>query len=151
MVDEGLIGALVLAGFFVYRRAIFGRPPARPLRLLPGAIVSTSIHIGFHAAATVAPSAPTAIALVLFGWASFLLWWRWMSRAPYLDWNEDEGGGGAGGGGGSDGGGGGGGPGGDRPDDPHSDPGGIAREIDWDALEREMSDFIGERELVGAR
>ena len=139
MVEEGLIGGLVLAETLGYRRAMFGKPPSRPMRLVPASLVSLTIHIGFHAAATVAPSASTAIALVFAGWATFIIWWKWVARAPN-PWGFDEG---------EDGGPpGGGGPGvGPEPD--AGGPGGSGLEIDWDALEREMSDFVSsERELA---
>ncbi len=140
VVEEGLIGGLVLAETLGYRRAMFGRPPSRPLRLLPASLVSLAIHIGFHAAATVAPSAATAIALVFAGWATFIIWWKWVARAPN-PWGLDEG---------EDGGGpGGGGPGLTPPPDPGG-PGGDGLEIDWEEREREMSDFVGsERPLAG--
>ncbi len=141
VVEEGLIGGLVLAETLGYRRAMFGRPPSRPLRLLPASLVSLAIHIGFHAAATVAPSAATAIALVFAGWATFIIWWKWVARAPN-PWGLDDGedGGGPGGGGG---------PGLTPPPDPGG-PGGDGLEIDWEEREREMSDFVGsERPLAG--
>ena len=40
------------------------------------------IQFGFHAMATAAPSAATAIALVLTGWTTFALWWKWLAAAP---------------------------------------------------------------------
>ena len=136
-----MIGGLVLVETLGYRRAMFGRPPSRPLRLLPAALVSLVIHIGFHAAATVAPSVATAIAFVFAGWATFIIWWKWVARAPN-PWGLDEGedGGGPGGGGG---------PGvGPAPDG--GGPGGDGLEIDWEAREREMGDFVGsERPLTG--
>lgn len=144
MLDGVLIGSLVMAETLGYRRAVFGRPPSRPRRLLPSALVSLSIHIGFHAAATMAPTVPTAIAFVLAGWTTFIIWWKWLARAPD-PWNfgeGEDGGDGPGGGGGSGGG----------PDGGDRDPGGGGREIDWEALEREMSDFMdGDRQLAGAR
>jgi hypothetical protein len=149
MLDEGLIGAIMVFETLSYRRAFFGRPPSRPMRLVPSGLISGSIHLGFHAAATAAPSAPTAIAFVLAGWASFLLWWKWMSRAPKPFWGEGDDGGGGGPGGG---GGGGGGPGSGPRDGDDDRPRGDAREIDWDALEREMADYLDpQRELAGAR
>ncbi|MBA2644885.1 MAG: hypothetical protein H0U80_05510 [Solirubrobacterales bacterium] len=144
MVEEGLIGGLVLAEMFGYRRAMFGRPPSRPLRLIPAALVSLVIHIGFHAAATMAPSVATAIAFVFAGWTTFYIWWRWVARAPD-PWGFDEGEDGGGGGGP-----GGGGP-GLGPDRDGQDPGGGGREIDWEEREREMGDFLTpDRTLVGA-
>lgn len=140
MVEEGLIGGLVLAETLGYRRAMFGRPPSRPLRLIPASMISLAIHIGFHAAATVAPPA-AAIALVFAGWTTFILWWKWVARAPN-PWGLDEGedGGGPGGGGG--------GPGLGPPPEGGGPGGGL--EIDWEEREREMSDFFGsERPLAG--
>ena len=143
MVEEGLIGGLVLAETLGYRRAMFGRPPSRPLRLIPASLTSLAIHIGFHAAATVAPTAPTAIALVFAGWASFIIWWKWVARAPD-PWGLDEGDDG-----GSGPGGGGGGP-GVGPAPAGDGPGGGGLEIDWEEREREMNDFVGsERPLAG--
>jgi hypothetical protein len=145
MLDEGLIGAVMVFEMLWYRRAVFGRPPSRPMRLLPSGLISGAIHLGFHAAATAAPTAPTAIAFVLAGWTSFVLWWKWMARAPKPRWGDgEEGNGGSGGGGGGGGSGGG-------PKDDGDRPRGDAREIDWDELEREMADFLGpDRELAGA-
>jgi len=143
MVDGVLIGALVMGETLGYRRARYGRPPSRPRRLVPSAFVALGIHIGFHAAATAAPSTSSAIAFVLAGWTTFFIWWQWVARAPE-SWNFDEGEDGGGGGGGGPG------RGGPQPDD--SKPGGGGLEIDWDALEREMSDFIDDdRQLAGAR
>ena len=141
MVEEGVIGGLVLAETLGYRRAMFGRPPSRPLRLVPAALISLVIHIGFHAAATAAPSVVTAIAFVFAGWATFIIWWKWVARAPN-PWGFDEGEDGNGPGGG-------GGPGrGTAPED--GDPGGDGLEVDWEAREREMSDFVAvERPLTG--
>lgn len=144
MLEEGLIGGLVLAETLGYRRAMFGRPPSRPLRLIPAAVVSLVIHIGFHAAATVAPSVITAIAFVFAGWTTFYIWWRWLARAPD-PWGLDEGEEGGGGGGS-----GGGGPGVGPGPDGHQ-PGGGGREIDWEEREREMGDFLApDRTLAGA-
>ena len=143
MLEEGLIGGLVLAEMLGYRRAMFGSPPSRPLRLLPAALVSLVIHIGFHAAATMAPSVSTAIAFVFAGWTTFYIWWRWVARAtdPWGFEEGDDGGGGGGGGGGP----------GLGPDRDRHDPGGGGREIDWEEREREMGDFVTpDRTLVGA-
>lgn len=143
MVELGLIGGLVLMETLGYRRATFGRPPTRPLRLYPSAFISLAIHIGFHAAATVMPSVATSIAFVLAGWATFFFWWKWVSRAPD-PWGFEEGNDGGGGGGG------GGGP-GIGPDNDGEDPGGGGREIDWEEREREMSDLLTPgRTLVGS-
>ena len=142
MVEEGLIGGLVLAETLGYRRAMFGRPPSRPLGLVTASLISLTIHIGFHAAATVAPSAVSAVALVFAGWATFIIWWKWVARAPN-PWGLDDGedGGGPGGGGGGPG----------IGPAPHGGgPGGDGLEIDWEEREREMSDFVSpERPLAG--
>ena len=141
VLEAGLIGGLVLAETLGYRRAMFGRPPSRPLSLVPATLISLAIHIGFHAAATVAPSVVSATALVFAGWATFIIWWRWVARAPN-PWGFDEG---------EDGGGpdGGGGPGiGPAPES--GGPGGDGIDIDWEQREREMDDFVGsERPLAG--
>ncbi len=141
MVEEGLIGGLVLAETLGYRRAMFGRPPAQPLHLVPASLISLLIHIGFHAAATVAPSAATAVAFVFAGWATFIIWWKWVARAPN-PWGSDEGedGGGPSGGGGP----------GVGPPPQGGGPGGDGLEIDWDEREREMRDFAdSHRPLAG--
>ncbi len=141
VVEAGLIGGLVLAETLGYRRAMFGRPPSRPMRLFPASLISLTIHIGFHAAATVAPSALSAIALVFAGWATFIIWWKWVARAPN-PWGRDEGedGGGPGGGGGP----------GIGPPPGGRGPSGDGLDIDWEAREREMGDFVGsERPLTG--
>lgn len=144
MLEGGLIGALVLGVILSYRRAVFGRPPSRPQRLPGSTVVSLSIHLGFHAGATAAPSASTAIAFVLAGWTIFFIWWKWVGRAPD-PWGFGEG---EAGGGDEPGGGG---PGGGGPDRDDHGPGGGGREVDWDALEREMSDFLDrDRQLAGA-
>jgi hypothetical protein len=93
--------------------------------------VSGTIHLGFHAAATAAPTVD-AVALVLAGWTTFGLWCLWLGRLPSRGFrqNEDDG----------DGGGGGGGPGPD--DEPPSggppDGGGV----DWDAFERDFAAYV---------
>ena len=144
MLDEGLIGALVIAEAIGYRRAVFGRPPRKPVRVLPCGVAATSIHLFFHTLATAAPSALSAMALVFAGWTTFILWWKWVARAPKPKWGDGDDSGGDSGGG--RGGGGGSGPGGnDR------DPNGGGPEFDWDALERDMEDYLQrDRQLVGA-
>jgi hypothetical protein len=65
--------------------------------------VSAVIHLGFHAAATAAPTID-AVALVLAGWTTFGMWCLWLGRLPSRGFrqNEDDGSDGGGGGGGPD-------------------------------------------------
>src|SRR3954451_3041513 len=133
MFDVGLVGILgvwVTGGAW---RALWGAAPARPIRFAVVAAVSATIHLGFHAAATAAPTLD-AVALVLAGWSTFGLCCLWRGRVPSVGFrlNEDDGGGGEGGGGG-----GGGGP--DSDDGrPNGDgPGGD--DVDRGAFERECA------------
>lgn len=134
-VDAIIISVLLVVGFFVARRALWGRPPTRQWRFGLVALVCGCIHIGFHAAATAAPSLLSVASLVLAGWVSFSLWLTWLSRAPRPEGGE--GGDGGGGSGPSDGG------------DGEDDGGGPASdrepEVDWDAFEREFWPYV-ERE-----
>ncbi|MDP9376500.1 MAG: hypothetical protein M3P40_02815 [Actinomycetota bacterium] len=140
MFNASVITVLVLAEALGYRRAKFGKPPRNPIRVVHSGFISCSIHIAFHALATVAPTTLTAIAFVFAGWTTFIIWWKWMARAPKPNWGEgdDSGGGPNGGGGGGSGGGG-------------PSPGGGGLDFDWDAFEDEMNDYLDrDRELVGA-
>jgi hypothetical protein len=101
--------------------------------------VSVVIHLGFHAAATAAPTID-AIALVLAGWSTFGLWCLWLGRVPSAGFREneddsgsgpDEGGGGGGGGPDDDP------PGSDRPGGPES-----GDDVDWDAFERDFATYV---------
>jgi hypothetical protein len=132
MFDVGLVGVLgvYLAG--VAWRALWGAPPAGPIRFAVVAAVSGTIHLGFHTAATAAPTVD-AVALVLTGWTTFGLWCLWLGRLPNRGFrqNEDDG----------DGGGGGGGPG---PDDepPSGGPPDSGGDVDWDAFERDFAAYV---------
>src|SRR3954452_940804 len=119
MFDVGLVGILGVWVTGVAWRALWGAAPARPVRFALVAAVSATIHLGFHAAATAAPTLD-AVALVLAGWSTFGLWCLWLGRLPSAGFrpNEDDGSGSGG-----DGGGGGGGPDDGRPSDGPS-PGG---------------------------
>jgi hypothetical protein len=135
MFDVSLVIALAAGETWAVRRALWGPPPARALGLWTIAVVCLVIQLGFHTAATAAPSAVTAIALVLSGWTSFTLWWLWLVRAPaprFGDGPDDEGGGG-GGGGPDDGG----------PDNGGQGPprGGDQHDVDWEAFERDFADY----------
>jgi hypothetical protein len=130
----GLVGVLgvYLAG--VAWRTIWGAAPAAPVRFSIVAGVSVAIHLGFHAAATAAPTLD-AVALVLAGWSSFGLWCVWLSRLPSVgfrpkDDESDEGGGGGGGPGPDDG----------PPADDGPPGGGSA--VDWDAFERDFAAYV---------
>jgi hypothetical protein len=129
MSDVGLVCVLLAYAIWAARRAIHGPPPVRPIRLSRIAVGCLLIHFGFHAMATAAPSAATAIAFVLTGWTTFGLWWKWLSRAPAVPRrgpeDPDDGGGGP-----SDG---------PPPDDP---PGPAGDDIDWDAFEREFASYV---------
>lgn len=142
MLDEGLIGTLVVAEAIAYRRAVFGRPPRRPIRVFTSGVTASTIHISFHALATVAPTVLSAITFVLAGWTTFLIWWKWMARAPKPKWGEgDDAGGGPGGGGGS-------GPSGKDPSP--TDGGGDGVEFDWERFERDLEDYADrDRQLAG--
>jgi hypothetical protein len=136
MLDVGLVGILGVWVAGVAWRALWGAAPVRPIRFAVVAAVSATIHLGFHAAATAAPTLD-AVALVLAGWSTFGLYCLWLGRVPSVGFrqNEDDGGGGEGGGGG-----GGGGP--DSDDGrPNGDgPGGD--DVDWDAFEREFAAYV---------
>ena len=138
MFDVGLVGILVAWVAGVAWRALWGAAPAQPIRFAVVAAVSATIHLGFHAAATAAPTLD-AVALVLAGWTTFGLWCVWLGRLPSAGFRQGEDDGGSGG---EDGGGGGGGPDdgpdGDRPGGP--DPDG---EVDWDAFERDFAAYVG--------
>src|SRR4051794_41548719 len=100
----GLVGVLGVYIAGVAWRTVWGPAPAGPVRFSVVAAVSVAIHLGFHAAATAAPTLD-AVALVLAGWTTFGLWCLWLGRPPSRGFpqNEDDGGprgGGAGGGGG---------------------------------------------------
>jgi hypothetical protein len=135
MLDVGLVGILGVWVAGVAWRALWGAAPVRPIRFAVVAAVSATIHLGFHAAATAAPTLD-AVALVLAGWSTFGLYCLWLGRVPSVGFrqNEDDGGGGEGGGGGG---------GGPDSDDgrPNGDgPGGD--DVDWDAFEREFAAYV---------
>jgi hypothetical protein len=135
MLDVGLVGVLVAWVVAVGWRALRGPAPARPIRFAVVAAVSATIHLGFHTAATAAPTID-AIALVLAGWSTFGMWCLWLGRIPSRGFrqNEDEGGAGPDGGGGGGGG----------PDDgrPGDGPGPGGDDVDWDAFEREFAAYV---------
>src|SRR4051794_26022715 len=93
MFDGGLVGILGVWVTGVAWRALWGAAPARPIRFAVVAAVSATIHLGFHAAATAAPTLD-AVALVLAGWSTFGLWCLWLGRLPSAGFrpNEDDGG-----------------------------------------------------------
>jgi hypothetical protein len=104
------------------------------------AAVSVAIHLGFHAAATAAPTID-AVALVLAGWSTFGLWCLWLGRVPSAGFRENEDEGGSSGEGGDGGGGrGGGGP--DADDGGPSGDGPGGDDVDWDAFEREFAAYV---------
>src|SRR3954451_19668339 len=72
----GLVGVLGIYIAGVAWRTVWGAVPAGPVRFSVVAGVSVTIHLGFHAAATAAPTLD-AVALVLAGWSSFGLWCLW--------------------------------------------------------------------------
>jgi hypothetical protein len=134
MWDMGLVVVLLAWVVAVGWRALRGPAPARPIRFAVVAVVSATIHLGFHAAATAAPTID-AVALVLAGWTSFGLWCLWLSRVPSVgfrpkDDESDEGGGGGGGPGPDDG----------PPADDGPPGGGSA--VDWDAFERDFAAYV---------
>jgi hypothetical protein len=138
MLDVGLVGVLVAWVVAVAWRALRGPAPARPLRFAVVAAVSATIHLGFHAAATAAPTID-AVALVLAGWSTFGLWCLWLGRMPSRGFRQNEDDGSEGGGGGGSG-----------PDDeppsggpPEGDGG-----IDWDAFERDFATYVAREELA---
>ncbi len=126
MFDAALIIAAVAVGLWGLRRARWGAPPSRPLRMGRVVAMGITIQIGFHALATAAPSIGTTVVLVLFGWVAFTLWSVWLSRAPTPGRGDARGDDGRGGG----------------PDDGDGDGpdsrGGDEHTIDWDAFEREF-------------
>ncbi len=137
MFDVGLVTVLAVYVAGVAWRALWGAAPAGPIRFAVVVAVSAVIHLGFHAAATAAPSIASAVALVLAGWTSFGLWCGWLSRTPgarFRDHGEE-------GGAEDDGGGGGGGHG--PQDEPHGpgDPSGDG-DTDWDAFERDFAAWV---------
>ncbi len=141
MLDAVVVVVLLAALTWTLRRAVWGRPPARPVRLAVIVGVTAAIQLGFHAAATAAPSVPMVVALVFSGWICFILWWVWLTRAPTQRFED-----------GSDGGGSGGGPGGgggddDRGGDPPSGDG----EVDWEAFEREFWPYVERQRRPAAR
>jgi uncharacterized membrane protein YgcG len=136
MLDAVLVGALIVLVALTARRAVSGAAPRRSIRFVAIAAVCAAIHLGFHAAATAAPSMLTAAALVLTGWTCFALWFVWLSRAPAPRRPDDDQSGGDNRGGG--------GPGGDGgPDD--GGPGGDGGDTDWDRFEREFADYVQRR------
>ena len=138
MLAVGLAGVLGIWLGLVTWRALFGAPPAAPVRFSIVAAVSVVIHLGFHAAATAAPTID-AVALVLAGWTTFGMWCLWLGRLPSRGFrpSEDDGGGDGGGGGG-------GGPDDGRPGDDPTPRGG--NDVDWDVFEREFASYV-ERSL----
>ena len=92
MWNVGLVGVLAAWVIAVGWRALRGAPPAHPIRFAIVAAVSATIHLGFHAAATAAPTLD-AVALVLAGWTTFGLWCVWLGRLPSRGFrpNEDDG------------------------------------------------------------
>ena len=137
MFDVGLVGFLGAYVGLVAWRALWGAPPTQPIRFAVVVAVSATIHLGFHAAATAAPTID-AVALVLAGWTTFGLWCLWLGRLPSRGFrqNEDDGDGEGGGGGGR-------GPddkppGGDGPPDGDGD-------VDWDAFERDFASYVDSR------
>jgi hypothetical protein len=136
MFDVGLVGILGVWVTGVAWRALWGAAPARPIRFAVVAAVSVAIHLGFHAAATAAPTMD-AVALVLAGWSTFGLWCLWLGRVPSVGFrqNEDDSGGGEDGGGG----------GGRGPDSDDEGPSGGAPggdDVDWDAFDRDFAAYV---------
>jgi hypothetical protein len=134
MLDVGLVGVLAVWVALVTWRALLGAPPPRPIRFSVVLAVSAVIHLGFHAAATAAPTLD-AVALVLSGWSTFGMWCLWLGRLPSRGFrqSEDEGGGDGGGGG-------------HGPDDdgrPGDGPGpGGDDDVDWEVFEREFAAYV---------
>ncbi len=132
MLDALVVGVLLVALAWAFRRAVRGRAPLRPVRLWVIVAVTAAIQLGFHAAATAAPSVPIVVALVFSGWSAFLLWWVWLTRAPTRRLDD-----------GSDGDARGGGPGGGGSDDDRGGPrGGGDGEFDWEAFERDFWPYV---------
>jgi hypothetical protein len=133
MFDVGLVGVLGVYVAGVAWRAIRGAAPTAPVRFPIVVGVSAAIHLGFHAAATAAPTID-AIALVLAGWTSFGLWCVWLSRVPSVGFRQGEDDA-------DEGGGGGGGPGPDE-NPPDDGPPGGGSAVDWDAFERDFAAYV---------
>jgi hypothetical protein len=136
MFDVGLIGLLGTYVAGIAWRALWGAPPARPVRFAVAVGVSMVIHLGFHAVATAAPSIASAAALVLAGWSSFALWCLWLGRVPspgFREGDDDDGPGGDDGGGGR-------GP-GDGPEG-HGGPAGDGPDVDWERLEEDFAVYV---------
>jgi hypothetical protein len=138
MFDVGLVGVLGVWVAVVVWRALRGPAPTAPIRFAVVAAVSLVIHLGFHAAATAAPTLD-AVALVLAGWTTFGMWCLWLGRLPSAGFRQNEDDGGSGGDGGGGGGGG--------PDDggPSDGPGPGGNGVDWDAFEREFAAYVARR------
>jgi hypothetical protein len=139
MFDVGLIGVLATYVGGVAWRTLWGAPPSRPIRFAVAAAVSMAIHLGFHAAATAAPSIASAAALVLAGWSSFALFCLWVGRVPsagFREGGEDDDASG-----GEDGGGGRGPDNGPQDDPPPGDDDGPEDDVDWDRFEREVAAY----------
>jgi hypothetical protein len=137
MFDVGLVGTLAVYLAGVAWRALRGAPPGGPVRFAVVVAVSAVIHLGFHTAATAAPSIASAVALVLSGWTTFAMWCLWLARSPSRGFREAEDDGGDDG----DGGGGGRGPG----EDPPGPDDGPSGDVDWDAFEREFAGYVNRR------
>jgi hypothetical protein len=142
MFDVGLVGVLGVWVIVVAWRALRGPAPTAPIRFAVVAAVSCVIHLGFHAAATAAPTLD-AVALVLAGWTTFGMWCLWLGRLPSAGFRQNEDDGGSGGEGGGGGGG---------PDDsgPEDGPGPGGDGVDWDAFEREFAAYVERRETPEA-
>jgi hypothetical protein len=134
MFDVGLVGVLGVYVAGVAWRAIRGAAPVAPVRFPIVAGVSAAIHLGFHAAATAAPTVD-AVALVLAGWSSFGLWCVWLSRLPSVGFRQGDDDA-------DDGGGGGGGPGPDDGPPVDDGPPGGGSAVDWDAFERDFAAYV---------
>src|SRR3712207_1893872 len=96
MLDAVLIGVLSVGLAWGRGRAVWGRPPAPPVKPGTAIVLGAVIQFGFHAAATAAPSMATVVALVLTGWITFALWSVWLARAKIRrldDGHEGDGGG----------------------------------------------------------
>jgi hypothetical protein len=140
MFDVGLVGILGVWVAGVAWRALLGAAPARPIRFAVVAAVSVAIHLGFHTAATAAPTLD-AVALVLAGWSTFGLWCLWLGRVPSAGFRPQEDDGGSGGEGGDGGGGhGGGGP--DSDDGRPSGDGPGGDDVDWERFERDFAAYV---------
>lgn len=146
MFDVSLVTGLAALVAWAVRRGLWGPPPRGPIRFAVIAAVAASIQLGFHAAATAAPSVVTVVAFVLTGWAGFTLWMIWLSRAPSGNTSEgpdDDSGGGDGGDGGR-------GPGDEGPPGRDPGPGGDESGIDWEQFERDFGDYVERRRRTPA-